>query len=463
MILSTVFMWSIFEPGTDPSRVYFGTDTRVAGLLLGAAGAVIWHPGRVIARRHRSALAAGGVVGLLGILWAYSSIDEYSDMLYRGGFLLVAALSLALTLAAADRHGPLGLLLAMAPLRWLGTRSYSIYLWHWPVMVFLRPGMELPFDGTLALAIQLLVVGLLAECSYRWVESRWRRPTPRTRHKTGESREKGRHRQERRPSDVPRRSAPLAVRAMAVLGVLTILLAVVVAVGSFHVLTTDRSPAPLVGAALDVAGLERGQATTTTTDAPDLKRVDDARSGDTDQAAPFGAAQIDASQLPDGVSIPAAVHATGTSSEAPILPPVTALGDSVMLGAAEELAQAYPGEMDVDAIEGRTVPDGVELLVERAERGWLGELVVVHLGSNGPLYADQITRIMHAVDSDRHVIFVNVQVPRRWEGPVNQALSSEVAKYSNASLVDWHSQSAGRHEWFQPDGVHIVNRPGADA
>ena len=168
----------------DPSRVYFGTDTHSMGLLVGAAMAAVWTPWRTWDRagswlRERGSAVrrfeAGvtdvlGVVALLGVVAAFVWVDEFSDALYRGGFLAFSVLAAVLVGAVADPAGLLGRALGRQPWRWLGERSYGIYLWHWPVLMLTRPGVDIDVSPGLAIVLRLAAVLALAELSYRFVE-----------------------------------------------------------------------------------------------------------------------------------------------------------------------------------------------------------------------------------------------------------------------------------------------------
>jgi hypothetical protein len=172
---SAATMAALYRPELDPSRVYYGTDTRACGLLLGSALALAaprW--------RWKARLRDGlGGLALIGLAVLCLSLGEYEPALYRGGFALVGALSLMVIFVS---EGWLGThVLEWAPLRWLGVRSYGVYLWHWPVFMLTRPGVDVFLDGWVVFLARLLIVGLLADFSYRCVERPWRTGAPRLR------------------------------------------------------------------------------------------------------------------------------------------------------------------------------------------------------------------------------------------------------------------------------------------
>jgi len=134
-------------------------------------------------------------------------------------------------------------------------------------------------------------------------------------------------------------------------------------------------------------------------------------------------------------------------------PRVTAIGDSVMLAAAGDLAAAILN-IEVDAEVGRVVSTAIDILRARRNAGQLGDVVVVHVGNNSPFTASQFDEMMGLMADVTRVVFVNLKVPRDWEGPNNAVLAAGVARYPNAVLVDWYTASVDRPQFFQ-DGVHL--------
>lgn len=133
---------------------------------------------------------------------------------------------------------------------------------------------------------------------------------------------------------------------------------------------------------------------------------------------------------------------------------VTAVGDSVMLGAAAELAQAIPN-LDLDAEVSRRAAPAIDILRMRRDAGQLGEVVVIHIGNNGPLSAEQFDELMQVLTGVPRVIVVNVKAPRAWESHNNDILSAGLQRYPNAALVDWQRASSDRPELFWGDGIHL--------
>ena len=167
---STLLMRVLFVPDVDPSRVYYGTDTRASGLLIGAALACFWAPWR----RHSSSASIVpdllGVGALVAVVAFAINSDEYAPFLYRGGFTLLSLATAVLIAAVVHPQAKLlRAVLGCAPLRWIGLRSYGIYLWHWPVYLVMR-AQDVGFDGWRLMAARLAVIVVLVEVSYRFIE-----------------------------------------------------------------------------------------------------------------------------------------------------------------------------------------------------------------------------------------------------------------------------------------------------
>jgi peptidoglycan/LPS O-acetylase OafA/YrhL len=172
-LASAGLMTLLYEPGSDPSRVYFGTDTHASGLLVGALFAFAWPLGQLRVPPQRSAaivLDALGGVALLLLLAAMAGWHDYDTGVYRGGMLVVALVTALLIAAAVHPATRIGRAFARAPLVWVGKRSYGIYLWHWPVMALSRPGVDVHAAAWLVACGQIALTVAIAAASYRWVE-----------------------------------------------------------------------------------------------------------------------------------------------------------------------------------------------------------------------------------------------------------------------------------------------------
>jgi peptidoglycan/LPS O-acetylase OafA/YrhL len=172
-LCSGILMAVLYHPSLDPSRVYYGTDTRALELLIGAALAMVWPSRRLHARiapRARLTIEAAGAAGLVVIGVMFWRTTEFSPFLYRGGF---AVLGLGSVLAVASLAHPasrLGPLVGCRPMRWVGERSYGIYLWTLPIVILTTPqnahGPDLP-----RAVLQVAAILAVAELSWRYVEN----------------------------------------------------------------------------------------------------------------------------------------------------------------------------------------------------------------------------------------------------------------------------------------------------
>lgn len=475
---STVLMAALYRPGVDPSRIYYGTDTRAAELFIGAALAFVWRPGEAprwpgrtgrwigtllgAGRRTTILLDAAGIVALVSVGAAFWQFGEFSPKLYHGGFLLVALASAILVAVVVHPQSRLvSRMLGCAPMRWVGLRSYGIYLWHWPVYMVTRPGLDVPLQGAELMALRVGLTLGLVEISYRAVEMPFRTG------RVGRLLRRWRFERDLLPRSV--RVGWLGIGGA--LTVSTVTLGILVArakpaepppylaVQAVHIVASPppvpasqpaaRTVKPTPAMALTPIPTHVPTVTTAvdvpppaTTSVPDPTSTPE--TGARATAAPTRAGQPTQSATPSPT-----VAASYASA-----PTVTAIGDSVMLGAATDLANAIPN-LDLDAKVGLQVSDAIQLLQERRDAGELRQVVVLDIGNNGPMTAQEFDQVMHVIGSGHRVIFLNLRVPRAWEGPNNNILASGVQRYPNASLLDWHAATANHPELFWDDGIHL--------
>jgi peptidoglycan/LPS O-acetylase OafA/YrhL/CubicO group peptidase (beta-lactamase class C family) len=173
-VASFVRMLTLYDPGVDPSQVYYGTDTRATALLVGAALALVWSPTHATpaSRRRAIVLDTLGLLGLVGLIVAYVVLHDQLPLLYRGGFVFVSLITaLVITATTHPSTRMITKLLEWSPLRWIGLRSYGIYLWHWPVFMLTRPNIDVPIDGWLLQVVRFGLAFALAALSYTFVET----------------------------------------------------------------------------------------------------------------------------------------------------------------------------------------------------------------------------------------------------------------------------------------------------
>jgi hypothetical protein len=214
----------------------------------------------------------------------------------------------------------------------------------------------------------------------------------------------------------------------------------VVLVGTVMAVTHDvaTATAPETGAGRSVRIVPGGTTTTATAD-PAPTTTADPRPASVALAAP--------------TTVP---PTTAPAPPAPALPTVTAIGDSVMAGAADALAARLGGNLSIDAQVGRQLVEGDEVVDDFRARGALGRVVVIQLGANGPFTPEQIDELFVAIGGDHTVMLINVEVPRRWEGEVNDQLVAARDRHPGTILVDWRAVATTEPGLTGGDGYHLT-------
>jgi peptidoglycan/LPS O-acetylase OafA/YrhL len=175
IVASTALMASLYSPVRDPARVYYGSDTHAAPLLIGVALALLPLTGRALTRsrdviRRTWTADLFALCGALALGFTMATGSYYRPSLYRGGYLGIGLAAAAVVYAAARPGTLTARLLGVAPLRWIGVRSYGIYLWHWPVIVLTRGDLAAQLSGVRLAALQIVLSVVAADVSYRLVE-----------------------------------------------------------------------------------------------------------------------------------------------------------------------------------------------------------------------------------------------------------------------------------------------------
>jgi hypothetical protein len=359
-------------------------------------------------------------------------LGEFDPVLYRGGFAAVAMASAVVIAVAVHPASGLGRALAWRPLLWVGTRSYAIYLWHWPVFMLTRPGLDIALTGWRNLVVRLVITAALAEASWRLVEQPFRRGLV-------------------LPTGPPRLLAGVAMATVTAL------------LGALLVSAPAPRPPELLARALQSASdvspptsvPPRGSLTPETavaTPAPAQA-----------PAAVAPPAPNPASPKPSLAKRPAAPRApravAPTTARLPPPPPpegaVLAVGDSVMATARDALDSASGGKAVIDAAVGRHVDAGLDVLQRYRDAGDLARVsaVVLHLGSNGPMTDRHFERLAQLVEGVPRVVVVNVRVPRRWEEQSNNSIRDGMPGHQSMRLADWYGASSEKGV-LSSDGVH---------
>ncbi|WP_062378707.1 acyltransferase family protein [Demequina pelophila] len=405
----------------DPTRVYFGTDTHAMSILLGAALAGIWRPGRAstrVAPPARGLLLVVGLGLLAALGWVMVSVNEYSPAMYRGGFLAVAALVAAILVLATHPASPLGALLDVAPMRWLGQRSYGIYLWHWPIFLVTRPGQDLPWTGWWVEALRVALVLAVAAASYRYLEQPIREGRL------------GAWWNRARAEGFVGRGRP-AMIGLGVAGVYALVVGV-----SFTVAVPDPASTAL-GSTVAI----------TAEPAPD-----DAAAGSGEEVAE-GSGSVDDSAADPAGEAGADDEAAGAS--APVTTADIALyGDSVALWAADELKAELPGST-VDAAINRSPGNIMDAVLTAQRAGTLRPVVMMHMGTAGPVKESALRSTLDELADRDRVVLIDSTARFAYVEPSNETMRTVAADYPNVVFADWAAFVADHPEWLE-DGLHLT-------
>jgi len=441
-IASTVWMAYLFVPFEDPSRVYYGTDTRAAGILIGIALATAWMPWHLrttISRRYRAVFRSVGFAALAGLLLIMATLSEYSPWLYRGGFAVTSLLTAVVIAVIAHPAIGFGWVLSNPVMTWIGKRSYGIYLWHWPIFMITRPGFDVSSSVTNTFAIRLALTFVIAELSYRYVEMPIRKVGYRAwmRNIT--------------------RSLGMATHRSAS-G------AAVVMFASFALITTILVVGSQAGSPESVVASGEGQGKT----AIETVTVEPATSDESTAASRFediinsfatnvsGSSSDIKTETQPVATTDAPTTETATAADSGSGPHVTLIGDSVLLGAKPDVETVLGAHTVVDGKVNRQFRHADDVARSLLSQGKLGEIVVLHLGTNSPFNSATWDEVMTELSNDVDEIYVlTIQVPRRWESQTNNAIKAGVERWPNVKIIDYFAWGNAHPEYYVEDGVHL--------
>ena len=415
------FMSLFGQPVSRIDFLFLGTLTRSSGLLLGAALAIWWRPwllqnSRAGANKLFDFIGIGGLAALALMMWRFQTVIEGTDegtvgydFLFRGGFFLTDLASLAVIAAAVHPSSKiLARSLSNPVLVWLGRRSYGFYLFHWPVFQFYRrfAGKGLtPYE----FVVLVLFALALTELSYRYIETPVRQGAV--------SRWWAEFRQPAFGAQLVRRQRRIVLSAVA-------------------------SLLPVFGVvSLATAGVQLDEIAQNLSD-NEGNTVDVLGGGQSNDAGVAATASTIAGQI---------ATATTTLDGQPI--DVLAIGDSVMLGAANVLTDRG---VTVDAVKSRPYRQALEIANYMKSVNRLGSVVIIHLGTNNTVDESTLDEIMVPLKDVPLVLFVTVHVPSEVRQNTNNRRINELtSRYENVKVLDWYSIALAHPEYLYSDKIHI--------
>ncbi|NDB18008.1 MAG: acyltransferase [Actinobacteria bacterium] len=463
------------------SNFYFGTGSRCVGLLLGAALAAGWTPIRLtpsIPPRARLFIDLVAVFALASLGYLFWSVDEVTLHWFAWGSPLAALVTAVAIAALVHPACRVSRVLSRPALLWVGTRSYGLYLWHWPVLQLLRPGIDVAWPDSLTNATRVAVTALLAEASYRWLEL----PIRQRRNPFAPLLDSYRNPRTRRfvaasvttiliyPALALSRDA-YATAKVEEQGFLAQFAAQAVATEPALAPVAPRPGATVRRLRIDtrprlLPPSNAGSATSIATAAvapsssPSPAPVDPT----VNVAQPAAQSPMSTedplpttSPTPDATatSRPSASEKAGSASALNVARKqgVWVVGDSVLVGAMRVLRAKLPvsrndAEVGMQAnVVFHTLRDGATAVKS--------DVVVLNIGNNGTVREKTLRRILTSV-RDRTVVLVDAVVPRRWESANNALVRDVLPDFPNVRLVAWSKISQGHPEYFAHDGIHLT-------
>ncbi len=430
--LSACAMAILYNPDLDPSRVYYGTDTRAFALLAGAALAVVW-PSRKLSFSlpgiPRLVLDVLGLVALAVLIYMLLNTSEYDPSLYRGGMVLQAIATTLLVAVLAHPASILGYVVGSKPLRWIGERAYGLYLWHYPVIVLTNPTVDTGGSHPVRMILQVTATVVIASLSLKYIEN----PIRYHGFRDSWSRLWGRGRNKYNIGW--KRAGLLMMILLPCFTVSQMMSSTIINSGSHSI---------AVPAAASTVGSDKKPV-------PEKTEIPAVTAGNSSSQTEQHTTQPDTTSQP-------------VQTEAPVqnLNPAkdhrekyTVIGDSVILDAKPYLENSIPG-VYVDGKIGRQMWQAVDVLDHLKRNDQLGSQVVLELGTNGAFNSKKLDSVLDYLKEAKHVYLVTVRVPRPWERTVNKALRKASSTYSNVSIIDWNRASEGHDDYFGKDGVHLT-------
>ena len=413
-LISVILMIVLFDPQQDASRVYYGTDTRAFSLLFGALLAILWEYRMVPRRLSASVNMVLGSVSFAVLLVMTIAINGSSNFWYRGGQFFGTILTVLMVYAVSGRKTWLSRFLSNPVLKWIGDRSYSIYLWHYPIILLISKGIKASWWITL---IELVLSVVLAELSYRFIE------TPIRHGIIGEylnilrSRPKSRQ-EKKRQVQVARRS----LKVMAGTFVLTVsLILCMIFVPKKNALDTLQKR--------EAKAKETGKMTE---EQLAKQKANGSESDDT-----ICTADLTDDEILEGLNL-------------------LLIGDSIAVDVTDDFYEMFPNSVS-DTKIGRITSLGKQVLDSYIdEKKWEGEGVIFASLSNSPINGE-LEDIREKIGKDIPLFLTTVRIPHdTFEEESNSKIKKFVEENDHTYLIDWYAASEGHDEYFDADDTHLL-------
>ena len=414
-LISVILMIVLFDPQQDASRVYYGTDTRAFSLLFGALLAILWEYRMVPRRLSASVNMVLGSVSFAVLLVMTIAINGSSNFWYRGGQFVGTILTVLVIYTVSGRKTWLSRFLSNPVLKWIGARSYSIYLWHYPIILLISKGIKASWWITL---IEIVLSVVLAELSYRFIE------TPIRHGIIGEylnilrSRPKSRQ-EKKRQVQVARRS----LKVMAGTFVLTVsLILCMVFVPKENALDTLQKR--------ETKAKETGKMTE---EQLAKQKANGSESDDT-----ICTADLTDDEILEGLNL-------------------LLIGDSIAVDVTDDFYEMFPNSVS-DTKIGRITSLGKQVLDSYIdEKKWEGEGVIFASLSNSPINGE-LEAIREKIGKDMPLFLTTVRIPHdTFEEESNSKIKKFVEENDHTYLIDWYAASEGHDEYFDADDTHLLS------
>ncbi|GAA2476730.1 acyltransferase family protein [Terrabacter carboxydivorans] len=435
-LASSVLMAVMFTPGTDATRVYYGTDTHVMGLMAGAALAFAWASPRLagwVAPSRWGRFGAYAVpLALVVLLAEMFLLDEQSSLTFRGGIVMASVATAVLVMGVLERR-PGGMTATQRVMRhpvagWVGARSYSIYLWHWPVILLValdNPSAPGTPSHLLTRLWCVLVTLALADLTFRFVETPFRTLGFR-----------GVATALRRGLSIltlrGRRGLAAVVTVLAV-GTTVIVLTAPDQSETARLLAANEAAADASATAAPTAAATPGSATPTSVPAATTTRA----------------------TAPTGASPSRSASGANASFTMPTGNEIDAYGDSIMVGSLQALQYYFPG-IRIDAKSNRRWSDGLTEVSARGDGN--RRAVILAFGTNAGVDEDRVKQVLDVLGPDRMVVLVNIMGPFARVDTDNATLELVARGRPNVVVADWADAIRAHPDQVQSDRIHPTIR-----